>query len=83
MRAQMSAREYARWVAFFSIEPMPALRADRRAAEIKQAVLAAAGMKHLPTITDLIPDWWDELHPQQTPEQIQRMMAGILARKKK
>lgn len=79
----MSNAEYARWQAYFTIEPFPALRQDRRAAEIMRAVLAAAGVKRVPKIMELLPDWWDELDERQSPEQIAAAMKQITARKRK
>lgn len=83
MRENMSAAEYAEWQAFFSIEPMPALRADRRTAELKQVILATAGAKRVPKLAELLPDWWEEISAKQTPAQIAANLALALPRKKK
>lgn len=79
----MSAVEYTEWQAYFSIEPFPENRADRRAASIAQAVLAAGGMNKVPKLVELMPDWWDGFHVKQSPEQIQANMELALKRKKK
>ena len=78
--------EYVNWQAIYSIEPFPEERADLRAAEQLRMTLIAAGVKKLPTIAELLPDYWGERKPvQQTPEQIKANLQLIKAanRKKK
>lgn len=86
MLAGMPISEYVHWRAIYEVEPFPEERADIRAAESLRMTLIAAGIKKLPKIDDLIPDWWGERKtPQQTPEQIKANMALVKAanRKKK
>lgn len=84
MLAGMSHAEYAHWLAIYSVEPFPEERADQRTAELLRMMMIAAGVKKLPKIADLMPDWWGEHTPaQQTPEQIRANMAIIKATKKK
>lgn len=75
----MSAEEYGYWQAFFSIEPFPQQRQDRRVAEQLRVMLWAAGLKHLPRISELMPDWWGENDSRQSPEQIKAQMKFALA----
>lgn len=78
----MDAQEYNQWEAYFSIEPMPELRADRRTAEIVQSIFGLAGQRP-PKLLELMPDWWGEYQVKQTPEQIQAAMKLALPKKKK
>lgn len=80
----MSHAEYVHWQAIYSVEPFPEERADRRAAEIIQALLFGR-VKQLPTIADLMPDYWGTFHVKQSPEQMQANIRSIKAasRKKK
>jgi hypothetical protein len=84
----MSAVEYNNWVARYSVEPFPEDRADMRNAQLMQAVIAASGSKKIPTIEELLPDWWQELtaNQPQTPAQIQarmKLLAAMMKGKKK
>lgn len=84
MLASMSHAEYVNWQAIYSVEPFPEERADQRTAELLRMMMITAGVKKLPNIADLMPDWWGERTPaQQTPEQIKANMAIIKATKKK
>lgn len=84
MLASMSHAEYVHWQAIYSVEPFPEERADQRTAELLRMMMIAAGVKKLPNIADLMPDWLGERTPaQQTPEQIKANMAIIKATKKK
>jgi tripartite-type tricarboxylate transporter receptor subunit TctC len=84
MLAGMPHSEYVHWQAIYSIEPFPQERADQRTAELLRMMMITAGVKKLPKITDLMPDWWGEHQaPQQTREQIRANMAIVKAAKKK
>ena len=84
MLAGMSHAEYVNWQAIYSVEPFPEERADQRTAELLRMMLITAGVKKLPNISDLMPDWWGEHQtPQQTPEQIRANMAIVKAATKK
>lgn len=84
MLASMSHAEYVHWQAIYSVEPFPEERADQRTAELLRMMLITAGVKKLPNIADLMPDWWGERTPaQQTPEQIRANMAIVKAATKK
>jgi hypothetical protein len=86
MLAGMSMNEYVHWQAIYSVEPFPEERADLRTAEQLRMTLIAAGVKQLPTIVELLPDYWGERKPiQQTPEQMKANINLIKAanRKKK
>jgi hypothetical protein len=84
MLAGMSMSEYVHWQAIYETEPFPEERADLRAAEQLRMTLIAAGVKQLPKISELVPDWWRERQtPQQTPEQIKSNMALVKAANKK
>ena len=84
MLASMSHAEYVKWQAIYSVEPFPEERADQRTAELLRMMMISAGVKKLPKISDLMPDWWGErVLTQQTPEQIRANMAIIKATKKK
>jgi hypothetical protein len=85
MLNEMSASEHAAWQAYFSIEPMPAARADIRSAEIMRAVLYAAGAKSVPALSRLVPDYWRERAPgeRQAPQQIESTMRLIFAARRK
>lgn len=82
MLSGMSSAEYSKWEAFFSIEPFPELRADRRTAEIVQSLAALAGVTP-PKLNDLMPDWWGEFHVKQSPEQIEAALNLALKPKRK
>lgn len=85
MLASMSHAEYVQWQAIYSVEPFPEERADRRTAEIIQALMLGR-VKQVPTIKELMNDfdWWGEHQaPQQTPEQIRANMAIVKAATKK
>jgi hypothetical protein len=85
MLNEMSMSEYIHWQAIYSVEPFPEDRADRRTAEIIQALMLGR-TKQLPSISDLLPDWWSERQPQQqTPEQMRANLDLIKSatRKKK
>lgn len=80
----MTHAEYIHWQAIYSVEPFPEERADQRTAELLRMMMITAGVKKLPKISDLMPDWWGERVPvQQTPEQIRANMAIVKAAKKK
>lgn len=84
MLAGLSAREYAYWQAIYSVEPFPEERADRRAAQQMVNMRRALGDKGNFTVADFIPDFWEELQPQeQTPAQIKANMDIIKAATKK
>lgn len=84
MLASMSHAEYVHWQAIYSVEPFPEERAEQRTAELLRMTMIAAGVKKLPNISDLMPDWWGEKTPtQQTPEQIRANMAIVKAANKK
>jgi len=84
MLAGMPHSEYVHWQAIYSVEPFPEEREDQRTAELLRMMMITAGVKKLPKITDLMPDWWGEHQaPQQTPEQIRANMAIVKATKKK
>lgn len=84
MLASMSHAEYVHWQAIYSVEPFPEERADQRTAELLRMMLITAGVKKLPNIADLMPDWWGErTTAQQTPEQIRANMAIVKAANKK
>ena len=83
MLAGMNMSEYVHWQAIYSQEPFPEERADRRTAEIIQALMLGR-TKELPTLADLIPDYWGEKQERrQTPEQIKANMQLIKAATKK
>ena len=83
MLAGMSHAEYVRWQAIYQTEPFPEDRADRRTAEIIQALMLGR-TKQLPTIAELIPDYWGEREERrQTPEQIKANMKLVKAAMKK
>lgn len=83
MLAGMSASEYAKWQAIYSVEPFPEERADRRAAQQMINIRRALGDKS-GELKDFIPDWWGEAQPQQqTPEQIKANMQLVKAAMKK
>lgn len=85
MLAGMSHAEYVHWQAIYSVEPFPEARADRRTAEIVQALLLGR-VEKVPTVNELMKDfdWWGEHQAsQQTPEQIRANMAIVKATKKK
>lgn len=83
MLDEMSMSEYVRWQAIYKVEPFPEERADRRAAEIIQALMLGR-VKEIPTLADLLPDYWGERTPrQQTPEQIKANIQLIKAANKK
>jgi hypothetical protein len=85
MLAGMTASEYVHWQAIYETEPFPEERADRRAAEIIQASLLGR-VKELPTIADLMPDYWGTFHVKQSPEQMQaniKLIKAAAKRKKK
>ncbi len=66
----MTYSEYVHWQAIYENEPFPEERADRRTAEIIQALMVGR-TKQLPTLAELLPDYWGDRTPQQqTPEQI-------------
>lgn len=80
----MSHAEYIHWQAIYEIEPFPEERADQRTAEILRMSLISAGVKKLPNITDLMPDWWGERKPYaQSPEQMKANLNIIKAATKK
>jgi hypothetical protein len=84
MLAGMSHAEYVHWQAIYETEPFPEERADLRTAEQLRMTLIAAGVKQLPKISDLIPDWWGERKPQQqSPAQIKANMQLVKATKKR
>ena len=84
MLASMSHAEYIHWQAIYSVEPFPEERADQRTAELLRMMMITAGVKKLPNIADLMPDWWGEHQaPQQTREQIRANMAIVKAANKK
>jgi hypothetical protein len=84
MLAGMSHAEYVHWQAIYSVEPFPEDREDLRTAEQLRMTLIAAGVKQLPKISDLIPDWWGERKPQQqSPAQIKANMQLVKATKKR
>jgi len=84
MLAGMSHAEYVHWQAIYETEPFPEERADLRSAEQLRMTLISAGVKQLPTIADLLPDYWGERQtPQQTPEQIKANMTIVKAANKK
>lgn len=84
MLRNMSHAEYVKWQAIYSVEPFPEERADQRTAELLRMMMITAGVKKLPKISDLMPDWWGEHQtPQQTPEQIKANMAIVKATTKK
>jgi hypothetical protein len=84
MLANMSMSEYVHWQAIYETEPFPEERADLRAAEQLRMTFIAAGVKKLPKISDLMPNWWGENEPaKQTPEQIKANMQAIKAARKK
>lgn len=83
MLSNMSASEYVHWQAIYSQEPFPEERADRRTAEIVQALMLGR-VKELPKLPDLLPDYWGEIKPrQQTPAQIKENLNLIKAATKK
>ena len=83
MLAGMSAGEYAKWQAIYSIEPFPEERADRRAAQQMINIRRALGDKS-GDLKDFIPDWWGEAQPQQqSPEQMKANMDIIKAATKR
>lgn len=84
MLAGMSHAEYVNWQAIYSVEPFPEDRADQRTAELLRMMLIAAGVKKLPNIADLMPDWWGERKPRvQSPEQMKANLNIIKAATKK
>jgi hypothetical protein len=84
MLSEMTISEYVHWQAIYSVEPFPEDRADLRTAEQLRMTLITAGVKQLPTITDLIPDWWGDHKPrEQTPEQIKSNIKLIKAATKR
>ena len=85
MLAEMTHAEYVHWQAIYSVEPFPEERADRRMAEIIQALMLGR-VKELPGIADLMPDYWGTFHVKQTPEQMQaniKLIKAATKRKKK
>ena len=83
MLAGMTMSEYVHWQAIYQTEPFPEDRADRRTAEIIQALMLGR-TKQLPTIAELIPDYWGERQEyKQTPEQIKANMKLVKAAMKK
>jgi hypothetical protein len=83
MLAGMSMAEYVHWQAIYSQEPFPEDRADRRTAEIIQALMLGR-TKQLPTIAELIPDYWgDRPERRQSPEQMKANMDVIKAATKR
>ena len=84
MLTGMSHAEYVHWVAIYETEPFPEERADRRTAEIIQALALVAHVKELPKIHELLPDWWGERQERkQSPEQIKANMNLIKAATKR
>jgi hypothetical protein len=84
MLASMSMSEYVNWKAIYQTEPFPEERADLRTAEQLRMTLIAAGVKKIPAIADLIPDWWGEHKPhEQTPEQMKANLNVIKSAKRK
>ena len=83
MLAGMTMSEYIHWQAIYEVEPFPEERADRRTAEIIQALMLGR-TNEIPTLAELVPDWWGERQPiQQTPEQIKANIKLIKAASKK
>ena len=83
MLAGMTMSEYVHWQAIYQTEPFPEDRQDRRTAEIIQALMLGR-TKQLPTIAELIPDYWGEHQERkQTPEQIKANMNLIKAATKR
>lgn len=83
MLAGMSHAEYVHWQAIYENEPFPEERADRRTAEIIQALMLGR-VKEIPKLSDLLPDYWGDHQPQQqTPEQIKANMKIVKAAAKK
>lgn len=75
--------EYIQWQAIYEVEPFPEERADRRTAEIIQALMLGR-VRQLPTLAELIPDYWGSTQPQQqTPAQIKAAMQLVKAGMKK
>ena len=84
MLANMSHAEYIHWQAIYSVEPFPEERADQRTAELLRMMMIVAGVKKLPNISELIPDWWGERKPHtQSPEQMKANLNMIKAATKK
>lgn len=80
----MSASEYARWKAIYSVEPFPEERADRRAAQQMVNIRRALGDKGSFSVADFVPDFWGELQPkEQTPAQMKAAMNVIKAASKR
>ncbi len=84
MLAGMTHSEYIQWATIYETEPFPEERADLRTAEILRMQLIAAGAKQIPTIADLLPDYWGErTERKQSPEQMKANMNLIKAATKK
>ena len=84
MLANMSHAEYIHWQAIYSVEPFPEERADQRTAELLRMMMIVAGVKKLPNISELMPDWWGERKPHiQSPEQMKANLNMIKAATKK
>ena len=80
----MSHAEYVNWQAIYSVEPFPEERADQRTAELLRMMMIVAGVKKLPNISELMPDWWGERKPHiQSPEQMKANLNMIKAATKK
>ena len=80
----MSHAEYVNWQAIYSVEPFPEERADQRTAELLRMMMITAGVKKLPNISELMPDWWCERKPHtQSPEQMKANLNMIKAATKK
>lgn len=81
MLDSLSSEEYNYWCAYFETEPFPEVRADRRTAEIVQALVAQATQgKNVPKISDLVQDWWNEFpeNQPQTAAQIKARMGLVV-----
>lgn len=84
MLREMSHAEYVNWQAIYSVEPFPEERADQRTAELLRMMMITAGVKKLPNISELMPDWWGERKPHiQSPEQMKANLNMIKAATKK
>ena len=83
MLSEMTMSEYVHWQAIYSVEPFPDVRADRRAAEVVQAVIAPH-VKKIPDIDQLMPDWWGEVKPRkQSPAEMKAAMQLIQSKTRK
>ena len=83
MLCNMSMAEYINWQAIYATEPFPEERADLRSAEVIQALMLGR-VKQLPTIADLIHDYWGEAKSrEQSPEQMKANMDIIKAATKR